>query len=108
MYIHDVFLNLKQASAGAFARPVRLFSFVVAAVVAPFVLLTIGGSEPNKLPWSFWVTILLLLMVVISVGFLRFTRDSHEAENISISPDRPLETNYVQTVRNGTIRSGNR
>ena len=88
MRIQDVAPRLKAASAGAFARPAPLFRFVAAALVLPFLLLTIGGRESNNLPWYFWAGILLLLIVVICVGFLRFTRESHEASDISISPDR--------------------
>lgn len=88
MQIQSVLLNLKAASAGAFARPAPLFRFVAAALVGPFVLLTIGGRLSNNLPWYFWTATLLLLLIVISIGFLRFTRESHEAEEISISPDR--------------------
>ena len=86
MFNQDVLLNLKADSAGAFARPFPLFWFVATAVVGPFVLLTIGGREANNLPWPFWAIVPLLLLVVISVGFLRFMRESHEAEANSISP----------------------
>jgi hypothetical protein len=88
MQIQRDLLKLKAASAGAFERPAPLFQFVAAALVLPVILLTIGGSQSNDLPWKFWATILLLLLAVICVGFLRFTRESHEAEDISISPDR--------------------
>jgi hypothetical protein len=81
-------LNLKVASAGGFSRPSPLFWFVAAALVAPFALLTLGGSQSNNLPWYFWATILLLLLVVICIGFLRFTREPREAEDISIRPGR--------------------
>lgn len=88
MQIQRVLLNLKTASAGAFERPAALFRFVLAALVGPFILLTIGGSQSNNLPWSFWATILLMLSMVICVGFLRFTREYRDADNISISPGR--------------------
>ena len=88
MQIQRALLNLKAAFAGAFEHPAPLFRFVAAALVLPFILLTIGGSQSNNLPWQFWATILLMLLAVICVGFLRFTRESHEAEDISISPDR--------------------
>ena len=88
MQIQRALLNLKAASAGAFEHPAPLFQFVAAALVLPFILLTIGGSLSNDLPWQFWVTILLILLAVMCVGFLRFTRESHDAEDISISPDR--------------------
>lgn len=88
MHIQTVLQNLKAASAGGFSRPSPLLWFVAAALVGPFALLTIGGSQSNNLPWYFWAAILSLLLVVVCAGFLMFTRESHEAEDISISPDR--------------------
>ena len=85
MHIQDVLLKLK--ATGAFARPASLISFVAAAVVTPFALLTVGGSESNNLPWYFWTIVSLLVLVVISVGYLRFTREFNEAKDISIRPD---------------------
>lgn len=86
MFNQVVLLNLKADSAGAFDRLLPLFWFIAAAVVGPFVLLTMGGRESNNLPWSFWAIVPLLLLMVICVGFLRFMRESHEAEASSISP----------------------
>jgi hypothetical protein len=88
MQTQGVVLRLKARSDGAFARPAPLFKFVATALVGPFVLLTVGGSLSNNLPWYFWASVVGLLLMVICVGFLRFTRESHEAEDISISPDR--------------------
>jgi ABC-type uncharacterized transport system permease subunit len=88
MYIQDVLLKLKAASDGAFARPKPLLWFIAAAMVGPFMLLTIGGRESNNLPWYVWTMMPVLLLTVISVGFLRFTRQSRAAECVSISPDR--------------------
>ena len=87
MSIREAMQGFKQASAGVLTRPAILLLFV-GAVVGPFTLLTIGGSESNHLPWYFWAIVSLLLLGVISVGFFRFTRESHEAEGTSISPDR--------------------
>jgi hypothetical protein len=88
MQIQRVFLNLKAVSTGAFDPAAPLLRFVAAALVAPFILLTIGGRQSNNLPWYFWATILLMLLAVVCVGYLRFTRDPHEAEDISIRPGR--------------------
>jgi peptidoglycan/LPS O-acetylase OafA/YrhL len=88
MHNQKKLLNLKVDSAGGFSRPSPLFWFVAAALVAPFALLTLGGSQSNNLPWYFWLAILLMLFLVICVGFLRFTREPREAEDISISPNR--------------------
>jgi len=86
MQTQKTFLKVKAASAGALERPASLFKFVAAALVGPFILLTIGGSQSSNLPWYFGATMLLMLLAVICVGFLRFARESHE--DISISPDR--------------------
>jgi hypothetical protein len=88
MYIRNGLLKLKATSSGAFDTPARLFWFVAAAMVAPFALLLIGGDEPNRLPWSFWAIVTMGVLTVISIGFVRFTRVSNEAECISISPER--------------------
>jgi len=88
MQIQKVLLNLKAVSTGAFDPAAPLFRFVAAALVGPFILLTIGGSQSNNLPWYFWAAILLMLLTVVCVGYLRFTRESREAAQISISPDR--------------------
>ena len=88
MNIQNVLLSLKGASSGGFSRPSPLLWFVAAALVAPFGLLTLGGRQSNNLPWYFWSSVLALLLLVIIVGFLRFTRTSHEAADISINPGR--------------------
>ncbi len=88
MQIQNVLLNLKRASAGGFSRPAPLVWFVAAALIGPFALLTFGGTQSSNLPWYFWAAILLVFLAVICVGFLRFTRESHEAKGMSISPDR--------------------
>jgi hypothetical protein len=86
MYVQNVLLKLKSASAGAFSHPVQLIGFVAAAVVTPFMLLTFGGVGSNNLPWYFWAPIPLLLLAVVSVGFSMFVHNSHAAEGISIRP----------------------
>lgn len=88
MKIQKSLLNLKASSAGGFARPAPFFWFVGAALIGPFALLTIGGSQSHNLPWYFWAAILTMLLAVICVGFLRYARESHEARDVSISPDR--------------------
>ena len=65
---------------------------LLGAIVGPFVLLAIGGRDPNKpdqpnLPWYFLVIVLLLVLVIVAVGFVLFTRESRYDEEISISPD---------------------
>lgn len=88
MYIQDVALRLKRASAGAFARPKPLFWFVAAALAGPFLLLTAGGREANNLPWYVWAMMPVLLLTVTGAGFFRFMRESRAAECISIRADR--------------------
>ena len=88
MEFHTALMKMKAASTGAFDPPAPLFRFVAAALLGPFILLTIGGSLSNNLPWYFWATILSMLLIVICVGYLRFTREYSEAADISIRPDR--------------------
>lgn len=86
MYMQNLLLSLKAAREGMFSRPLPLLFFVVLAIVAPFLLLTVGASESNNLPWYFWTILAMLLVVVLSVAFLRFARESRGGNDISISP----------------------
>ena len=76
---------------------VALVVGLLGAIVGPFVLLAIGGRDPNRpdqpnLPWYFLAIVLILVLVIVGVGFVLFTRESHYDEEISISPDaRPRE-----------------
>ena len=85
MSIQDMVLRLKVVSSNSYTRAAALVGLIV-AVMGPFLLLTMGGRTSNNLPWYVWVIIPVLLMAVIAVGFLMFKRDSHDAEDISISP----------------------
>lgn len=85
MSIQDMVLKLRVVSANSYTRTAALVGLIV-AVMGPFLLLTMGGRDSNNLPWYVWVTIPILLMAVIAVGILMFKRDSHDAEDISISP----------------------
>jgi hypothetical protein len=76
---------------GVFDR-VALAAGLIGAVVGPFVLLAIGGRDPNNpsapgLPWYFLVIVLLLVLVIIGVGFFMFARESRDSDEISISPE---------------------
>jgi MFS family permease len=71
---------------------VALVVGLVGAIVGPFVLLSIGGHDPSRpdqpnLPWYFLAIVLVLLLVIIGVGFVMFTRESHYEDEISISPE---------------------
>ena len=87
MSIHDIALKVKVISANSFAATMRAAAFtgILAAVVLPFILLTVGGRGASHLPWYVWTIILLLLVLVVSRGRNRFLVNSHEAEAISIS-----------------------
>jgi hypothetical protein len=80
---------------GALDR-VALLLGLVGAIVGPFVLLAIGGRDPSNpgapfLPWYFLVIVLALVLVIVGVGFVLFTRESHYDEEISISPEHHKE-----------------
>jgi hypothetical protein len=71
---------------------IALLIGLVGAIVGPFVLLAVGGGDPNNpnetnLPWYFLVIVLIVVLAIVGVGFLMFTRESHDAEEISISPE---------------------
>ena len=87
MSIRDVITRLKISSSNSFTRSAALIGIVL-AVAGPFLLLTIGGRDANNLPWYIWVIVPLLLMAVIAMGFLMCRRESHDGQDISISPKR--------------------
>ncbi|MEK6301249.1 MAG: hypothetical protein AABO41_11045 [Acidobacteriota bacterium] len=65
---------------------------LVGAVVLPFVLLAVGGNDPtnpnqSNLPWYFLVVVILVVLAIVGVGFVLFTRESHHDDEISISPE---------------------
>lgn len=91
MYIQNLRLSLKSAREGIFSRPLPLLFFVAFAMVAPLLLLTVGVSESNNLPWYFWTTLAVLLVVVVSIAFLRFARESRGVKDMSISPGPRLK-----------------
>jgi len=71
---------------------IALLVGLLGAVIGPFVLLAIGGTDPANpdqasLPWYVLVIVILIVLVVIGVGFLMFTRESHPEET-SINPDQ--------------------
>lgn len=83
--------HLKVPQEGVFDR-IALVAGLVGAVVGPFVLLAIGGRDPDNpnapiLPWYFLVIVLVLVLVIVGVGFVLFTRESHYDDEISISPE---------------------
>ncbi len=82
MSIQDTILKLRAVSA---TRAAALIGLMV-AVMGPFLLFTLGGRDSNNLPWYIWVTIPVLLMAVVAVGFFMFKRDPHDGEDISIRP----------------------
>jgi hypothetical protein len=93
--------HLKVPQEGALDR-LALVLGLVGAIVGPFVLLAIGGRDPANpnapnLPWYFLTTVLVLVLVIVGVGFVLFTRESHYDDEISISPehhkDGPTPTN---------------
>jgi len=93
--------HLKVPQEGALDR-LALVLGLVGAIVGPFVLLAIGGRDPANpnapnLPWYFLTTVLVLVLAIVGVGFVLFTRESHYDDEISISPehhkDGPAPTN---------------
>jgi hypothetical protein len=65
---------------------VALLLGLIGVVVGPFALIAFG-SEDQRLPLPFLIGVLVLVLAVIGVGFWMFTRETRDAEEISISPD---------------------
>ena len=83
--------HLKVPQEGVFDR-IALVAGLVGVVVGPFVLLAIGGRDPSTpnapiLPWYFLAIVLVVVLVIVGVGFVLFTRESHYDDEISISPE---------------------
>ena len=83
--------HVKVPQEGVLDR-VALLIGLVGAVVGPFVLLAVGGNDPTNpnqanLPWYFLVIVILVVLAIVGVGFVLFTRESHYDEEISISPE---------------------
>jgi hypothetical protein len=71
---------------------VALLVGLVGVVVGPFVLLAVSGGDPTNpsqpnLPWYFLAVVLSLVLVIVGVGFVMFTRESKYEDEISISPE---------------------
>jgi len=84
--------HVKVPQEGVLDR-IALLIGLVGAIVGPFVLLAIGGrdtSNPNEtnLPWYFLAIVLVIVLAIVGAGFFMFTRESRDAEEISISPER--------------------
>jgi hypothetical protein len=71
---------------------------LVGAVVGPFIMVVIAGGEPGAasrsgLPWYVLATIAGVLIAIVGVGYVMFTRESHYEDEISISPEHHREPN---------------
>lgn len=72
---------------------VALLIGLLGAVVGPFILLAIGGHEPDNagLPLHFVIPVLVGLLIIVGLGYWLFTRESRREstyeEEISISPE---------------------
>ena len=84
MLTRDVLLQLRGASAQAFRHRGAIIGFIV-GVVGPCLLLATGGRDPNRVPWYVWITVPLLLLSVMSIGFLMFNRRDR-SKDMSINP----------------------
>jgi hypothetical protein len=82
---------------GQFDR-IALLVGLMGAVIGPFVMFSFEGSDTattneQQFPWYFLVIVILLVLVIMGVGFLMFTRESHHADDISISS--PKREDYL-------------
>lgn len=81
--IEDVAFKLKTVSSGRTAAVIG----IITVIGGPAAILAFGGSEASNLPWFVWAIVLLALTLVIWRGYYLFTL-THDAGDISISPDR--------------------
>jgi hypothetical protein len=93
--------HVKVPQEGVLDR-VALLVGLVGAVVGPFVLLALGGTDPTNpnqqnLPWYFLVIVILVVLALVGVGFVLFTRESHYEDEISISPEHHKEEGSAAT-----------
>lgn len=93
--------HLKVPQEGLLDRVVLLLG-LVGAIVGPFALLAVGGRDPSNpnaasIPWYFLVIVLLVVLVIVGVGFVLFTRESHYEDEISISPEHHKEDGPTAT-----------
>jgi len=94
--------HLKVPQEGVFDR-IALGAGLIGVVVGPFVLLAIGGRDPNNpdapnLPWYFLVIVLVLVLAIVGAGFVLFTRESHYEDEISISPEHHKEQDALRPI----------
>jgi undecaprenyl pyrophosphate phosphatase UppP len=87
--------HLKVPQEGVLDR-IALVLGLVGVIVGPFVLLAVGGRDANNpnatsLPWYFLAIVLIVVLVIVGVGFVLFTRESHYEDEISISPEHHKE-----------------
>jgi hypothetical protein len=89
MSLQDAALKLKVVSANSFTRTTRAVASIgiLAAIIVPFLLFTMGGRGSSNMPWYIWTIMLLLLLLGIGMGRYRFLLDSQEAAAMSIRPN---------------------
>lgn len=63
---------------------------LICLVIGPIFLLSRTGTERGLpgIPAPFMIIIVLLFLVVVGIGYFLFTRETNEAEEISISPEK--------------------
>jgi cbb3-type cytochrome oxidase subunit 3 len=86
----------KAVPSEGFATRIALLFGLIGAIAGPFVLLALWGSDPSNpnqpgLPLGFVITVLVLLLLIVAVGFWLFNREAgREAnyeEGMSINPE---------------------
>jgi hypothetical protein len=87
--------RVKAPQEGQFDR-IALLVGLMGAVIGPFVLFSFEGSDAGSaneqhLPWYFLAIVILLVLVIMGIGFLMFTRESRNADDISIRPQKSEE-----------------
>ena len=82
--------RIRTPQEGQFDR-IALLAGLMGAVIGPFALFSFEGNgaeqtNEQQFPWYFLVIVILLVLVIMGIGFLMFTRESHNAEEVSLNP----------------------
>ena len=59
---------------------------IIAAIALPIAMVAFGGGEASRVPWSVWVLVSVVLLLVIGTGYYLFTR-THDGKDMSIRPN---------------------
>ena len=79
--------NFRTTASGALSQPSIALS-LLAAIVAPVVLVLVSGREPHNVPWYLLtLTAVGFVLAILVGGFLMFLREDRSSIEVSIRPE---------------------